>query len=110
MPFTIVIAAAPIIGSELVEDVIQPLLDVLKPGGARFADFESWSAVRANHQDLLARLAAHHPVVVLSGDVHYGFTTRLTRTEGRQHDAGRPVDRVGREERRDQERRHQPVQ
>ena len=38
--------------------------------------------MRANHQDLLARLAAHHPVVVLSGDVHYGFTTRLTRTEG----------------------------
>ncbi len=80
VPFTIVVAAAPIIGSELVEDVIQPLFDVL--GEARFADFESWSGVRANHQDLLARLAAHHPVVVLSGDVHYGFTTRLTRTEG----------------------------
>ena len=80
VPFTIVVASAPILGSELVEDVIQPLFDVL--GGARFADFESWSAVRANHQDLLARLAAHHPVVVLSGDVHYGFTTRLTRTEG----------------------------
>ena len=79
VPFTIVVASAPIVGSELVEDVIQPLFDVL--GEARFADFESWSAVRANHQDLLARLAAHHPVVVLSGDVHYGFTTRLTRTE-----------------------------
>ena len=84
MPFTIVVAAAPILGSELVEDVIQPLFELLQPGtGARFADFESWSARdRANHQDLLARLAAHHPVVVLSGDVHYGFTTRLTRTEG----------------------------
>jgi hypothetical protein len=82
VPFTIVVAAAPILGSELVEDVIQPLFEVLVPGGARFTDFESWSAVRANHQDLLARLAAHHPVVVLSGDVHYGFTTRLTRTEG----------------------------
>ena len=41
-----------------------------------------WSAITANHQDLLARLAAHHPVVLLSGDVHYGFTSRLTRTEG----------------------------
>ena len=78
-PFLLVVAAAPILGSDLVEDVIQPLFDVL--GKARFADFESWSAVRANHQDLLARLAAHHPVVVLSGDVHYGFTARLTRTE-----------------------------
>jgi hypothetical protein len=82
VPFTILVAAAPILGSELVEDVIQPLFEVLAPGGARFTDFESWSAVRANHQDLLARLAAHHPVVVLSGDVHYGFTTRMTRTEG----------------------------
>ena len=82
VPFTIVVASAPILGSELVEDVIQPLFDVLLPGGARFTDFESWSAVQANHQDLLARLAAHDPVVVLSGDVHYGFTTRLTRTEG----------------------------
>ena len=83
VPFTIVVAAAPILGSDLVEDVIQPLFNVLVPEtGARFADFESWSAARANHQDLLARLAAHHPVVVLSGDVHYGFTTRLTRTEG----------------------------
>jgi hypothetical protein len=79
---TIVVAAAPILGSELVEDVIQPLFEVLVPGGARFTDFESWSAVRANHQDLLARLAASDPVVVLSGDVHYGFTSRLTRDEG----------------------------
>ena len=54
---------------------------MLLPGGARFADFESWSAARANHQDLLARLAAHDPVVVLSGDVHYGFTPQLTRSE-----------------------------
>ena len=82
VPFTIVVAAAPILGTELVEDVIQPLFEVVLPGGARFADFESWSAVRANHQDLLARLAAHDPVVVLSGDVHYGFTAKLTRSEG----------------------------
>jgi hypothetical protein len=82
VPFTIVVAAAPVLGSDLVEEVIQPLSEVLLPGGARFTDFEGWSAARANHQDLLARLAAHHPVVVLSGDVHYGFTTRLTRTEG----------------------------
>jgi hypothetical protein len=85
VPFTVVVAPSPILGSDLVEDVIQPLLNVLMAAGARgarFADFESWSAVPANHQDLLARLAAHHPVVILSGDVHYGFTARMTRTEG----------------------------
>ena len=30
---------------------------------------------------MLARLAAHHPAAVLSGDVHYGFTSALTRVE-----------------------------
>ncbi len=82
VPLTIVVAAAPVLGTVLVENVIQPLFELVVPGGARYVDFESWSAVRANHQDLLARLAARDPVVVLSGDVHYGFTTRLARTEG----------------------------
>jgi hypothetical protein len=40
--------------------------------------------VTANHQDLLSRLAANHPVVVLSGDVHYGFSCKLTRDEAGQ--------------------------
>jgi hypothetical protein len=78
---TLVVAAAPVLGSDLVENVIQPLFNLL-PGGGEFADYESWSAVTANHQDLLERLAAHDPVVVLSGDVHYGFTARLTRLQG----------------------------
>jgi len=82
VPFTIVVAAAPVLGSDLVENVLQPLFQLIRPDtGARFADYESWSAVTANHQDLLARLASHHPAVLLSGDVHYGFTSRLTRTE-----------------------------
>jgi hypothetical protein len=80
-PVTLVVAAAPILGTELVERLLQPALELLLPGGARFADFESWSAVTANHQDLLARLAAHDPAVLLSGDVHYGFSSALTRTE-----------------------------
>jgi len=85
VPFTLVVAASPILGSDLVERVIQPLVNILLANGARgarFADFESWSTVPANHQDLLARIAAHHPVVILSGDVHYGYTSRMTRSEG----------------------------
>ena len=110
VPFTIVVAAAPILGSDLVEDVIQPLFDVLLPGGARFTDFESWSAVRANHQDLLARLAAHDPVVVLSGDVHYGFTTQLHPDRGRRHHHGSRSSRRRRRRTSSQERGDQPVQ
>jgi hypothetical protein len=83
VPVTILVAAAPVLGSDLVENVLQPLFQLIDPDtGARFADYESWSGVTANHQDLLARVAAHHPVVLLSGDVHYGFTSRLTRSEG----------------------------
>jgi hypothetical protein len=83
VPFTVVVAAAPVLGSDLVENVLQPLFQLLEgQRGARFADYESWSGVTANHQDLLARVAAHHPVVLLSGDVHYGFTSQVTRTEG----------------------------
>ncbi len=83
VPFTVIVAAAPVLGSDLVENVLQPLFQLIQPDtGARFADYESWSGVTANHQDLLARIAAHHPAVLLSGDVHYGFTSKLTRTEG----------------------------
>lgn len=81
VPLTIVVAPAPVLGAELVEDFIQPLASFLLPDGAAYVDFESWSAVRANHQDLLSRLSAYHPVVVLSGDVHYGFTAKLARDQ-----------------------------
>ncbi len=80
-PLTVVVAASPILGTELVERILQPLIDLVVPDGARFADYESWSTIAANHQDLLRRLATYHPVVVLSGDVHYGFSARLTRLE-----------------------------
>lgn len=84
-PLTIVVAASPILGTYVYEDVIQPLLRVLQgQSGVRRGDNEPWSTVPAHFQDLLSRLAAHHPVLVLSGDVHYGYTSSATRTEGGQ--------------------------
>lgn len=74
---TVIVAPAPIIGTALWETLIQPAANLF-PGGASFVDFESWSAATANFEDLLARLAAYAPVVVLSGDVHYGFSGALT--------------------------------
>lgn len=82
-PLTIVVAASPILGTYVYEDVIQPLLRLLGgQEGVRRADNEPWSTVPANFQDLLARLATHHPVLVLSGDVHYGYTSAASRTDG----------------------------
>jgi hypothetical protein len=72
-PVTFVVTPSPSFGTHIIEHVIQPASSLL-PGGSVYTDFESWSAATANHQDLLARLAAYAPVVVLSGDVHYGFT------------------------------------
>ncbi len=76
-PLTILVAPSPAFGTHIVEHLIQPAASLI-PGGAEFADFESWSAATANHQDLIARLAAYQPVVVLSGDVHYTFTGSIT--------------------------------
>lgn len=72
-PLTVVVTPSPAFGTHIVEHVIQPAASLL-PGGAAFTDYESWGGATANHQDLIARLAAYQPVVVLSGDVHYGFT------------------------------------
>ena len=73
----IVVAPSPAFGTHIVEHVIQPAASLL-PGGSVYTDFESWSAATPNHQDLIARLAAQQPAVVLSGDVHYGFTGKIT--------------------------------
>ncbi|ONH60007.1 hypothetical protein CcI49_15010 [Frankia sp. CcI49] len=79
VPLTFVVAPAPILGTHLVEHLIQPAASLI-PGGSIFADFESWSAATANHQELLRRLTALGPLVMLSGDVHFSGTAALTYT------------------------------
>lgn len=78
-PATLIVGPSPTFGTHIVEHLIQPASSLL-PGGSVYTDFESWSAATAHHQDLIARLAAYQPVIVLSGDVHYGFTGRVTYT------------------------------
>ena len=76
---TLVVAPSPVLGTHVIEHVIQPMASLL-PGGSEFTDFESWSAVPANHQELLRRLAPYAPLVLLGGDVHYSTTAKLTYT------------------------------
>jgi hypothetical protein len=80
-PLTVVVTPSPAFGTHIIEHVIQPAANLL-PGGAAFTDYESWSGATPNHQDLIARFAAYQPVVVLSGDVHYGSTGRITDQRG----------------------------
>lgn len=78
---TLVVAPSPILGTHVIEHVLQPATSLL-PGGSVYSDFESWPAAPANHQELLRRLAAYGPLVLLSGDVHYSGTAAMQYTRG----------------------------
>jgi hypothetical protein len=45
--------------------------------GAFVTDIEAWSFNPAAFEALLARLQPHHQVLILSGDVHFGFTATM---------------------------------
>ena len=72
---TIVVTGVPVIGPEGMEQVLVPfqrfarlLLDV---------DAEAWSYEPATYEALLAALARYRSVVILSGDVHVGWSAAL---------------------------------
>ena len=73
---TVLVAPAPVLGLHVIEHVIQPLLG-LKEGGAAAFDYESWSAWTPTFERLLERIDEWRRVVILSGDVHFGFTNTL---------------------------------
>lgn len=68
-----VVAPAPVLGHPLLEEALQPILSVCD--GARAADAEAWSVNRPGFEGFMRRLADFGRVVLLSGDVHYAFTT-----------------------------------
>ena len=71
---TFVLSPAPVLGHPLLEEVIQPIAKKNMLG--RTADAEAWSMHRECLTDLLHRLARYRQVVILSGDVHYGYSNR----------------------------------
>jgi hypothetical protein len=87
----IVVSPAPVIGLALIEELLQPLLARVKSdffggviqghqpavSGYLDWDFEAWSLDPAQFEKFLARCAELGPVVLLSGDVHYGFSAQL---------------------------------
>jgi len=91
---TMVIAPSPILGTHVIEHVLQPAMSLF-PGGSVYADFESWPGVTANHQELLRLLAEYTPLVFLSGDVHYSTTAALAYTRGTTNAKGAQVTSSG---------------
>jgi len=73
---TLLVAPAPVLGLSLIEHVVQPLLG-LRAGGSEEFDFESWAALGVTFQHLLQRINEWKRVVILSGDVHFGYAATL---------------------------------
>ena len=71
---TFVLSPAPVLGHPLMEEIVQPLAREI--GKELFADAEAWSLCRTSLVDLMHRLALYRRIVLLSGDVHYGFTNK----------------------------------
>jgi len=93
-PFTFVVSAAPYFGIQSFEELIQPMASSIvgmttgsktDPGllaGQLKFDFEAWGMNKTSFQSLLERLANLENVIVLSGDVHYGFSSVMDLWEG----------------------------
>jgi hypothetical protein len=71
---TLVVSPAPVFGHPWVEEAVQ--FDVVQKSNREVKmerDYEAWTYERAAFQDFLRELAKFERVVILSGDVHYGF-------------------------------------
>lgn len=71
---TIVVSATPVLGVSLLERF--QAFNALHTDNYAF-DREAWSLDRVTYQHLLAALSKLRRVVILSGDVHYGFASTL---------------------------------
>jgi hypothetical protein len=63
------------------EEFIQPIIGKIK--GADAADLESWISHEKTFQELLNRLVPYQKVILISGDVHYGFSNEIDYWENR---------------------------
>jgi hypothetical protein len=93
-PFSFVISAAPVFGLQSFEELIQPAAASVvaiktttgpNPGivqGQIKYDFEAWGFNSEAFENLVQRLAKLEKVIVLSGDVHYAFSSVLDYWEG----------------------------
>ena len=93
-PFSFVVSAAPVFGLQSFEELVQPAAASVvgiktttgpNPGileGQIKYDFEAWGFNFEALENLIQRLAKLEKVIVLSGDVHYGFSSVLDYWEG----------------------------
>ncbi len=87
--FLLLISAAPVLSPPLIDRIAQPIgapiVDLLEPKtrteftgvGATTLDVEGWSGDEYAQERLLKTLAPFKRVLILSGDVHYGYSMTL---------------------------------
>ncbi|MEL6986440.1 MAG: hypothetical protein AAGK97_01310, partial [Bacteroidota bacterium] len=93
-PFTFVVSPAPYFGIPSFEELIQPAAASIvgittdsstNPGilaGQLKFDFEAWGMNKKSFEGLLKKLSDLNKVIVLSGDVHYGYSSVLDFWDG----------------------------
>lgn len=77
---TILTAAAPVLGLNVIEHILQPAI-ALREKGESDREFEGWSGYLPAFEHLLRRIYEHEQVLILSGDVHFGYTHTLDYTD-----------------------------
>ncbi len=93
-PFTFIISPAPVLGISSFEELIQPAAAAVtgissttgrNPGflaGMLKRDYEAWGMSPKAFEALVERMSKLKRVIILSGDVHYGFSSMLDYWQG----------------------------
>lgn len=89
-----IVSAAPVLGLAVFEELIQPLMSAAVSN--LYADTEAWALDVAGFERFLARIERYKRVVILSGDVHFGFTIWMDyfRSKGVANIADIPRSRI----------------
>lgn len=79
----LVLAAAPVLGSPIWEEVLQRVAVLPRNvssclDGTTGVDNEAWGGDRGRFEAVLRRMAAYRQVAIFSGDVHFGYTSELS--------------------------------
>ena len=75
---TILIAPAPVLALDIIEDVLQPLIAFIVEEGDRDRDFENWNGHMPSYQHLLQRIGEYRRVIICSGDWHFAQVKEMT--------------------------------
>lgn len=78
---TVIAFPVPIWNLNVLEHIAQPLLGLSKAKEKQYDLDTNWGIYATAYDNLISRIAAYTPAVILTGDIHMGFTKRVTFNE-----------------------------